>query len=57
MLSRTAALLKNRDDFMMGGVRTQELTSTVKAIGLAIIKAKPVELLHKEEVCCNRATD
>lgn len=57
MHARTASLLKNRDDFIMDGIRTQELASTIQTIGLVITRTKPVELLHKEEVCCNRATD
>ena len=49
--------LKNRSDFPVNDGRTQESTNTVRAVKLSIVQTEIVELLQKEILCCNMATD
>ena len=57
MRTNIAQETENRDELNLDGVGTQELVNAVQAAKSAIIKARPVKLLSKEKICCNRATD
>ena len=55
--NRALFAVENNEALNTDGANAAVLAESVRVIKSALVKARPMKLLRKEKLCCNRATD